>query len=228
MALWPKASTARPGGGHGRTPWRAAGVALVALSALSGVGVVGASFHETPQPPQPAVEAAAGFVPTQAPSANPFEHAHLARSEPASISIKRINLRAKIINLGIKSDGTLEVPPLNKAELAGWYSRGPSPGEIGNAVVVGHVTTAKATAVFFKLGLLRPKDAITITRKDGSTAKFTVDGVRSYAKKAFPTDLVYGPSAKPSLRLVTCGGDFNSRIHSYEDNVIVFATAAVP
>ena len=229
MALWPKASTERLGGRH-ELQWRAAGVFLVALTALTGVGLVGASFRETPRPPQPAAEAAPNFATTPAPAtptAGPSEPAHLARSEPVTVTIKRIGVKAKIMNLGVKADGTLEVPPLNRAELAGWYTRGPSPGEIGNAVIVGHVSTAaKGPAVFFELGALRPKDVISVARKDGSTASFTVDGVKSYAKTAFPTDLVYGPNDKPGLRLVTCGGEFDSAIRSYEDNVIVFATAA--
>lgn len=221
MALWPRASAGQAGGRHG-TPWRAAGVALVAVTAMSGVGLVRASVKETPPPPQPAVEAAPD--PTSAPGV--IVPAHLPRSAPTDITISRIGVRAKIMNLGVNADNTLQVPPLNKATLAGWYSKGPSPGEIGNAVIVGHVSTAElGPTVFFKLGSLRKKDIITIKRKDGSNARFKVDGVKAYPKKTFPTDLVYGPSDKPGLRLVTCGGKFDEKAHSYVDNVIVFATA---
>jgi len=189
---------------------------------MSGVGLVRASVKETPPPPQPAVEAAPD--PTSAPGA--VVPAHLARSAPTDITISRIGVRAKIMNLGVNADNTLQVPPLTKATLAGWYSLGPSPGEIGNAVIVGHVSTAElGPTVFFKLGSLRKNDIITIKRKDGSNARFTVDGVKAYPKKTFPTDLVYGPSDKPSLRLVTCGGKFDAKAHNYVDNVIVFATA---
>jgi hypothetical protein len=223
MARWPDASTGQAGGRHG-TPWRAAGVALVAVAALTGTGLVGAAFSPTPAPPQPAVEAAPSFEATASPHAT--EVAHLPRSEPVTITVSRIGVQAKIMNLDVNADGTLQVPPLDHAELAGWYSGGPAPGEIGNAVVVGHVTTAETgPSVFFRLGELRQHDVIAIKRKDGTTARFTVDGVKSYPKAAFPTDLVYGPSDKPSLRLVTCGGDFDAKAKSYVDNVIVFATA---
>jgi hypothetical protein len=43
------------------------------------------------------------------------------------------------------------------------------------------------------------------------------------AKTAFPTDLVYGATLEPSLRLVTCGGEFDRARGSYLDNVIVYA-----
>ncbi|MDG4826308.1 class F sortase [Asanoa sp. WMMD1127] len=227
MAPLPEASTARAGGRRG-IPWRAAGVVLVALVALAGVALLGASFKQTPTPPAPVAEAEPSFAPPTGGTVKAKTKVkQLARSAPVSISIKKIGLKAKIMKLGLRADGTLAVPPLDKPELAGWYSGGPSPGELGNAVVVGHVTTAKTgAAVFFQLGALRKKDVITIARKDGSTAKFTVDGVKSYPKKSFPTTLVYGPSAKPSLRLVTCGGVFDNKAHTYKDNVIVFATAA--
>lgn len=225
MARWPESSTGKTGGRHDK-PWRAAGAVLVAVTAIAGAGLLGASISETPEPPQPAAAAAPMFDPTAAPTATTAEPAHLARSEPVSVHISRIGVKAKIMNLGLNQDGTLQVPPLDQAELAGWYSLGASPGEIGNAVVVGHVTTAEKTAVFFRLGELRKNDKIMIKRKDGSTATFAVDGVKAYPKKKFPTDLVYGPNEKVGLRLVTCGGDFDSNAHSYVDNVIVFASAA--
>ncbi|MEV0714709.1 class F sortase [Asanoa sp. NPDC050611] len=246
MVLWPEASTERAGGRRGRKPWRAAGAVLVAVTALAGVGLLGASIQRTPEPPQPVAAAAGDFDPATAaaspsgPAASPSRPAAgatattpspttpapLNRSDPVTISIKRIGVEAKIMNLVLRKDGTLAVPPLNKAQLAGWYSLGPSPGEIGNAVIVGHVTTATDRAVFFALGNLRPKDTITVSRKDGTTASFAVDGVKSYPKTKFPTALVYGPNEKAGLRLVTCGGEFDSKARNYQDNVIVFATAA--
>ncbi|MEV4619429.1 class F sortase [Asanoa sp. NPDC049573] len=223
MALWPRASAGQAGGRHG-TPWRAAGVALVAVTALGGLGLVRASVKETPPPPQPAVEAEPRFEPTATPGASVA--AHLPRSAPTDITISAIGVHAKIMDLGVNADGTLQVPPLEQATLAGWYSLGPSPGEIGNAVIVGHVSTAElGPTVFFELGSLRKKDVITIKREDGRNAQFRVDGVKAYPKKSFPTDLVYGPNSKPGLRLVTCGGTFDAKAHSYVDNVVVFATA---
>ncbi|MEV4539360.1 class F sortase [Asanoa sp. NPDC049518] len=230
MARWPDFTTGKTGGRHDKL-WRAAGAVLVAVTALAGAGLVGASFSETPTPPQPAAADAPMFDPVPAPTGSATaqatktaEPAQLARSEPASIHISRIGVKAKIMNLGLNEDDTLQVPPLDKAEMAGWYSLGASPGEIGNAVVVGHVTTKENTAVFFRLGELRKNDTIMIKRKDGSRVNFIVDGVKAYPKNKFPTDLVYGPNERAGLRLVTCGGKFDAKAHNYLDNVIVFAT----
>ncbi len=149
----------------------------------------------------------------------------LPRSTPTTISIPRIGVNAEMMTLGMNPDGTIQVPPLEQAMKAGWYAPGPSPGEVGNAVVVGHVDSAElGPAVFFNLGSLHKGDTINVVRADASTVTFTVDEVKSYPKTAFPTELVYGPSDKPSLRVVTCGGQFDQTVGGYLNNVIAFAT----
>ncbi|MEK8105858.1 class F sortase [Micromonospora sp. M12] len=118
----------------------------------------------------------------------------------------------------------LEVPPLDRPTLAGWYRHGVSPGETGNAVLVGHVDAPSGPAVFFDLGRLRTGQQIHVTRADARDATFTVDDVRAYPKEHFPTALVYGPADVAGLRLITCGGRFDATTGNYVDNVVVFAT----
>ncbi|MFK3983731.1 class F sortase [Micromonospora sp. NPDC050397] len=173
--------------------------------------------------PNPAPPGTTGTATATTPSGG------MARSEPTDVTISKIGVAAKLMSLGVDPTGMIEVPPLSQAELAGWYRLGPSPGEIGNSVIVGHVDSHEiGPAVFFKLGSLKPGDRIKVSRKDGSVVEFTVDGVKSYPKVAFPTELVYGPSEKAGLRLVTCGGQFDRKKRSYPDNIIVFATATTP
>jgi hypothetical protein len=224
----------RAGGRHGR-PWRAAGAAVVVTLAMIGAGMIGASLENAPapRPPQPLAQAgpqvtgsavADSDVPPVDGEAAP---AGLTRSAPTSIEIPRIGVDATIMSLGTNPDGTVQVPPLEQADQAGWYEPGASPGETGNAVIVGHVDSAKlGPAVFFDLGSLVPGDTITVRRADGQPATFRVDSVKSYPKTAFPTELVYGPNDRPGLRVVTCGGEFDEAVRSYRDNVVVFATLA--
>lgn len=149
----------------------------------------------------------------------------MPRSTPTRVRIPRIGVDAKIVPVGLDRNRELQVPPLDKPHLTGWYELGPSPGEVGNAVVVGHVDSrASGPAVFFRLGELKPGDTVEVVRADGEVARFVVDGVARYPKDAFPTELVYGPADKAQLRLVTCGGTFDRRTQSYRDNVVVFAT----
>ncbi|MFG1870699.1 class F sortase [Micromonospora arborensis] len=230
-------TTTRAGGRHGR-PWRAAGAAVVVTMAMIGAGMIGAALKETPapRPPQPLAQAGPEVTvpPATATDVPPVDGqpvgqgdvpAGLARSAPTSIEIPRIGVDATIMSLGTNPDGTVQVPPLDQADQAGWYEPGASPGETGNAVIVGHVDSAKlGPAVFFDLGALTPGDTVTVRRADGLTATFKVDSVKSYPKTAFPTELVYGPSDRPSLRVVTCGGQFDEAAKSYPDNVVVFAS----
>jgi sortase (surface protein transpeptidase) len=144
----------------------------------------------------------------------------LAASKPVRVDIPRIGVHSRLLSLGLERDGSIATPPLSQAQVAGWYDKGPTPGEAGPAVLVGHVDTKKGPAVFYKLGRLRPGDAVDITRKDGGVAAFTVDSVEHVPKSRFPTQRVYGDLAFAGVRLITCGGEFEG--HSYTDNTIVY------
>ncbi|WFF06790.1 class F sortase [Micromonospora sp. WMMD1076] len=177
-----------------------------------------------PATPGPPAGATPGAAAPGTPNAMGAAPAPLPRSAPVTISIPRIGVQAPIMSLGTNPDGTVQVPPLDQAMKAGWYSPGASPGEAGNAVIVGHVDSAQlGPAVFFNLGALVAGDTIVVARQDGSTATFTVREVGSYPKTAFPAAQVYGPSDVPALRVVTCGGVFDKTTGSYLNNIVVYA-----
>ena len=77
--------------------------------------------------------------------------------------------------------------------------------------------------MFYRLSELKPDARIEVERADGSTVTFAVDGRRQFTKADVPTDLIYGPTPGPTLRLITCGGPFDRRKGTYRDNVVVFA-----
>ncbi len=146
-------------------------------------------------------------------------------AEPGSVSLPSIGVTSDLMRLGLNDDGTVQVPPLEADDRAGWYERGPAPGAIGPAVLLGHVDSAEfGPGVFFDLGALQAGDAVEVSRADGSVAEFVVDRVEVHPKAEFPTIDVYGNTDDAQLRLITCGGDFDSAVRSYEDNVVVFAT----
>jgi hypothetical protein len=92
-------------------------------------------------------------------------------------------------------------------------------------VIAGHVDSVTGPGVFFRLRTLVPGDPVVVTRADGSVVRFAVTRVERFAKAAFPTAAVYGPTPDPQLRLVTCGGAFDRAARSYVDDVVVFAHA---
>ena len=145
----------------------------------------------------------------------------MVAAAPVRLQIPSIGVDSDLMDLGLQTDGTLEVPP--SGFPAGWYTGAPTPGELGPAIITGHVDWGGQPGVFFDLWELSTGDEIAITRQDGSTARFRVTRVEQFAKHAFPTQAVYGDLDHAGLRLITCGGDFDPQARSYRDNVIVFA-----
>jgi len=196
----------------------AAGLAALLVAGLGGWEVWRAGGAPAAAPPLPAP-----VIGTTAAPRPPAGLTALGPSAPVRIEIASIKVRASVDQVGVAADGTMAEQPLSRADRAAWYKLGPSPGQLGPAVIVGHVDTKKAIAVFFYLSRLRPGDQVVITRADGHVVTFTVDWLGRYPKAQFPTKLVYGATNFPALRLITCGGQFDHGAGSYVDNIIVFA-----
>jgi hypothetical protein len=144
-------------------------------------------------------------------------------ARPVELIIPAIGVRTALIRLGITAAGALQVP--STTTVAGWYARSPRPGEIGSSVIAGHIDSYLGPGVFFRLALLRPPERVYVRRADGTLAVFQVTAVRTYPKDRFPTAAVYGPVPDAQLRLITCGGTFDSALGSYLSNVVVYAVA---
>jgi len=147
-----------------------------------------------------------------------------AAAPPITLGIPSLDLTTRLIGLRKAPDGRLQVP--QDPTQVGWYSQGPAPGDAGPAVIVGHVDSYRGPGVFARLRGLRPGDPIRIRRADGSLIVFEVRQVQEYAKRDFPTDVVYRGDGRASLRLITCGGEFDRRSGSYRSNIVVFAAPA--
>lgn len=149
----------------------------------------------------------------------------LVKSLPMSVSIPEIGVRSKLLRLGRNTDGTMQVPNLmTSANEAAWYKYSVTPGQIGTAVIEGHVDSHQGPAVLFRLGALHPGNHISVTRADGITAVFRVTGVREYDKDKYPANIVYAPAHYAALRLITCGGGFDDVTGHYLGSVVVFAS----
>lgn len=150
--------------------------------------------------------------------------APLAPSVPVRLRIPSIGVDSELMGLGLRDDGSLEVPP--EGFPAGWYRGAPTPGALGPAIIAGHVDWAGSPGVFFSLRDLAPGDTVSVDRADGSAARFLVESVQQFPKDAFPTDAVYADIDHAGLRLITCGGSFDPAARSYRDNIVVFADLA--
>jgi Sortase domain len=227
-------------------------VALIAASMAAGIALAFAGRHTLrwsppPFPPRSEALPAAALPGAGLPAAGPrwtgrtagagtagqaanhpgrgsYPPRPMARSVPLALAIPAIRVRAKIIALGLRPDGSPAVPPLTTPFVTSWYDPGPAPGAPGAAVIFGHVDSAAVgPAVFYDLGRLRTGDLIDVTLADRRTAVFRVYGAGLYLKTDFPSLGVYGYTRWPTLRLITCGGEFDPRTGHYLGNVVVFA-----
>lgn len=219
--------------------------ALLVVAGAGSIGVAAASQHHAPQPgraqagtvspsttvPRRALDPRSVSAPASSSVAASETTVHgpvLARSVPVSISIPSIGVHSSVFQVGLNPDGTIQVPPLSQSPLtneAAWYKYSPTPGQPGPAIVEGHIdSAAQGPSVFYRLGALRPGDVIDVGLQDGVEAVFKVSGVREYRKSAFPTATVYGNADYAGLRLVTCGGSFDSATGHYLSNTVVYAS----
>jgi len=212
--------------------------AVAAVLAVLGIVLLVVALTGQQSPPRPSAGSAqqtsgsasapsASAPSSSAQAAPPADPAPVQEDVPAPVALRipTIDVDSDLVDLGLNDDGTVEVPPLSDVSQAGWYDGSPRPGATGPALLLGHVDSAEqGPGVFFDLGALSAGDEVDVTRADGTVAVFSVQRVASYPKAQFPTIDVYGNTPGPELRLITCGGAFDSSVRSYEDNIVVYAT----
>ena len=207
--------------GDGHRRWLRPAAALGLVVAGTAMGLAGWWSRGVPAPPEPPRSA------NRSSAGRPAAPRPLPYSVPVRLVIPAIGVSAQVIPLGENPDGTVAVPLLTQPQLTSWFDEGPAPGQRGPAALFGHVNTAyTGPAVFYELGDLRPGETVSVTRADGWTAVFRIDRIAMFAKAAFPTARVYGPTPDPELRLITCGGAFDLLSRTYLDNIVAFARLA--
>lgn len=188
--------------------WSAARSAAVLAVAVGVAGVLVAVLHRSDPGPSPAGPGVAAQVTAQP-------------ALPKAVRIPRIGVSSDLVPLAVDAAGVLQPPP--SADVAGWHADGTVPGQIGPAVIAGHVDSRYGPGVFFSLAELETGDDIEVVRSDGQVLTFEVLSTETVGKDEFPTERVYGPTPLPELHLITCGGSFDRHARHYLDNVIVRA-----
>jgi hypothetical protein len=210
---------------------RPGGTVLLVLAVLlllgGGTAVAVGITGQDADPPLPSTAQVSAPSTAGSPAVTPMPSASAAPAAlPVAISVPAIGVRSDLLTLGLEPDGSLQVPqPGPDYDKAAWFDESPRPGDVGPAVIEGHVdSAANGPSVFYRLGALVAGDLIDVTRADGTVATFAVREVRVVPKTDFPTFDVYGNTEGPELRLITCGGPFDRAARSYVDNIVVFAT----
>ncbi len=141
---------------------------------------------------------------------------------PTNISIPNAKLTTNIIEVGITREGNLDVPG-NYTEV-GWYKHGTRPGQIGSAVLDGHVDNGgNIPGPFKNLRNLKNGDDIFVTMSDGTIQRYSVKVSEVYNLDKFPGEMVFNETGDKYLKIITCHGKFVSKLGTYNQRLIVTA-----
>lgn len=169
-------------------------------------------------------EAQLPLIETSAVAANtaPLRSRAVRANPPVRVTIPAIGLSARVVPVGLTPAGHMEMPaPL----VAGWYRWGPVSGAGGPSVLVGHVDSDHGPAVFYRLSGVRTGETVQVVRADGTTSRFTISRITVVSKAEFPARAVFGATGRPAIRLITCGGSFDTST-GYSDSLIVWGRRA--
>lgn len=209
----------------GRREPRAPRYRVLGLTLAAGIALAtaGCATVENDDAPAREISSPASASPQSTASMSLSETpAAMAASDPVSVRIPDIAVDSTLLHLGLRSDGSLEVPPPDPGSPAAWYDKSPTPGEVGPAILLGHVNdTQNQDGVFARLDELELGDVVEVTRKDGSVAKYQVTAAEQYSKGSFPSEEVYGDTKGPEIRLITCDG-YDPATGQWGDNLVIY------
>lgn len=203
-------------------------VLLVAICTTLGGVLLGVGLGRGTHQPASSTDNPTGGSVTKTDTPAPTTRATTERPQPVlspiHLEIPAIDVATTLVRLGLMPDRTVEVP--SNPDQAGWFHRGPAPGQRGSAVILGHVDSSQGPAVFARLRELEPGDRVRVDRADGSAATFVVRKAVLYANEDFPARGVYAARDGRRLNLVTCGGSYDATRGGYQSNLVVYTHRA--
>ena len=172
-------------------------------------------------PSTPALSPLAELVaPVGSAEYDPADHTD-DRPIPVAITIDGIGVAdAPVLDVGVEENGDMEIPG---ADEVGWYRFNATPGEEGSAVLAAHISFDGQPGVFRYLDEAGVGDRVMVQFDDGMTSVFEIVELAQYDKQDLPKERVFAKTGDPVLTLITCGGEFNRSLRSYEDNVVAYA-----
>lgn len=211
--------------------WRRARrpVVLVAVGAACAALAIGAVARPQPRSGgaghQSQTARPGAALPTASPTPDSILQAGRAivapPTPPVRLLIPKIGVDAAVESVGLDAQGNMAIPA--RTDEVAWYSPGAIPGDVGNAVIDGHLDWYNGPAVFWSLGSLRVGDVLTVRRQDGSQKTFKVDST-SLMRWDAPTDSLFTRSGPPTLTLITCAGSWDKQKATYTQRLVVHAS----
>lgn len=152
----------------------------------------------------------------------PLEQKHLSPGLPMRIQIPNINIDAPFEYVGINSQGAVDAP--EDPDKVAWYSGGTRPGDIGSAVITGHLNWYNSTnGIFTNLHKIQLNDKIVIQDDQGIMLSFIVREIRSYNANEEAIDVFISDDGKSHLNLITCEGSWDKVANSFSKRLVIFS-----
>jgi sortase A len=140
---------------------------------------------------------------------------------PVRLIIPKLTIDAKVLYMGLTPEGDMAVPENNFKDV-GWYQYGARPGNVGTAVIAGHVNGKKERGVFLDLHKIAAGDVVQVMDDKNKLVSFVVREIRNYDQNDQPEE-VFNSSQGSHLNLITCAGEWNAAEHRYPDRLVAFA-----
>jgi len=142
----------------------------------------------------------------------------------ARLVIPAIGVDAPVEPVGVLPNGILNVPQKNRWTGVGWYKDGPIPGQMGSAIIDGHLNRPGGVpAVFWHLDQLHIGDVVTVVDTQGQALHFQVVQVQAYQPDKAPLEKIYRDTSGIYLNLITCAGSWIPSQHQTAKRLIVYA-----
>ena len=139
---------------------------------------------------------------------------------PLRLIIAKIKVSAPIENIGLTQNGDMGVP--SQVNKVAWYEQGPRPGQLGAAVLAGHLNGEQGElGVFADLHLLGKGDTFQVIDDTGIASSFVITDTRTYNQEEKPAE-VFTASDGIHVNLITCAGAWDKNLDSFKKRLVVF------
>ena len=142
-------------------------------------------------------------------------------SLPSRLIIPSLNINANIQYVGVNAKGNMMAPD-NFTDVS-WYKYGAVPGNVGSAVLAGHVDNGLGLdGVFKHLTDLKVNDDVYIEERDGTKLHFKVSDIEVYPYNSVPTNTLFAQNDAARLNLITCDGSWVSGQDTYDHRIVIY------
>jgi sortase (surface protein transpeptidase) len=158
-------------------------------------------------------------------AAGPPKRGRTNPGHPVVLTIPSLGVSAKVEYVGVDKDGNMDVPkdPYNVA----WFKPGTVPGNVGNAVMDGHLDWyGVKEAVFYHLDKMKAGDRVYVRDDKGRDRAFVVTKLQVCQYQNCPLQEIFGPTTATRLNLITCAGNFNRAQQNYDKRTVIYSEMA--